>query len=246
MLSFEHNLTTLDFILIALIGLLVVYVYRKVRSLERLLPYNRRKKPTKILSVVAGENIDTSSIEQALYSTDISYNLLPYSSVSQDSFLSELQKGFTVCEISSHGLNGQFRLGNTTLPISWLSIALRDCKDLEAILLLYCKSAQDLAEISKLGLFTIGLVDEVKDADCIVFARQFYYYLNKQFDYSEAFEHAKLHLQPDVYPKFICNDGRQLRQWQYTKPYQKITKDLLIVTFTASTIAKLIKTLTRL
>lgn len=209
MFSIPLNLTTLDIVLIAIIVAFVVYLHHKVLTLQKLLPYKTSSKKTKILSVVAGENLDMTEIEKSLYSTDITYNLLPYSSVSQDSVLAELNKGFTVFELSSHGLNGKFALGNTVLPITWLSEALKECKDLQVVLLLYCKSAQDIALLADLGLFVIGLTDEVKDTDCITFARQFYFYLNKQFDYKEAFEHSKLHLLPEVYPKFILNDGRQ-------------------------------------
>lgn len=245
-MTLPHNLTAVDLFLIALIVAFLIYVYHKVTHLERLLPYNKRKNKTKILSVVAGDDLDTSSIEKSLYSTDIEYNLLPYSSVSQDSVLAELNKGVTVFELSSHGLNGKFALGNTTLPISWLAIALRDCSNLEAVLLLYCKSAQDIADISKLGLFTIGLTDEVADTDCIIFARQFYYYLNKSFDYYEAFERAKLHLPVDIYPKFICSDGRQKLTWHSMNSYQRITNDLLTPTFIVSIIEKLTKMLIRI
>ena len=224
-LSFlNHNLTTLDLLLFGITAIFVTFIYQKLRQLQRLLPFNPHKKPSKILSVVAGENIDMTQIEQSLYTTDLTYNLLPYSSVSQDSVLSELNKGFNVFELSSHGLNGKFALGNTTLPITWLAEALKEYPLLDVVLLLYCKSAQDIAIIAQLGKFVIGLTDEVKDTDCITFARQFYYYLNKQYDYKEAFDHAKLHLPVDVYPKFIFNDGR-LTKWPILT-YQRITNVL--------------------
>lgn len=220
-LSFlNHNLTTLDLILIGIITAFVAYNYHKLILLQKLLPFNPHKKPSKILSVVAGENIDMTQIEQSLYTTDLTYNLLPYSSVSQDSVLSELNKGFNVFELSSHGLNGKFALGNTTLPVSWLVDVLKEYPKLDVVLLLYCKSAQDIASIAATGKFVIGLTDEVKDTDCITFARQFYYYLNKQYDYKEAFDRAKLHLPVDVYPKFIFNDGR-LTKWPILT-YQRI------------------------
>lgn len=219
-LSFlNHNLTTLDLILFGITAIFVTFLYQKLRQLQRLLPFKPHSKPSKILSVVAGENLDMTQIEQSLYTTDLTYNLLPYSSVSQDSVLAELNKGFNVFELSSHGLNGRFALGNTTLPITWLAEALKEYPLLDVVLLLYCKSAQDIAIIAQLGKFVIGLTDEVKDTDCITFARNYYFYLNKQYDYREAFERAKLHLPVDVYPKFICNDGRKI--WPILS-YQKI------------------------
>ena len=118
MSSIPLNLITFHLVLIAVIVAFVVYLHHKVLTLQKLLPYKSSSKKTKILSVVAGENLDMTEIEKSLYSTDITYNLLPYSSVSQDSFLSELSKDITVLDISSHGLNGAFRFGNTTLPIS--------------------------------------------------------------------------------------------------------------------------------
>lgn len=210
----------MDLLLFGITAIFVTFIYQKLRQLQRLLPFNPHKKPSKILSVVAGENIDMTQIEQSLYTTDLTYNLLPYSSVSQDSVLSELNKGFNVFELSSHGLNGKFALGNTTLPVSWLVDVLKEYPKLDVVLLLYCKSAQDIASIAATGKFVIGLTDEVKDTDCITFARQFYYYLNKQYDYKEAFDRAKLHLPVDVYPKFIFNDGRTF-SW-HTKHYQRI------------------------
>lgn len=92
MFSIPHNLTTLDLVLIAVIVAFVVYLYHKVLTLQKLLPYKSSSKKTKILSVIAGENIDTTSIEKALYATDITYNLLSYESVSQESLLAELEK----------------------------------------------------------------------------------------------------------------------------------------------------------
>src|SRR5574343_220905 len=110
---FIQNLTTVDYILIAIIGAFALYNFYITNRLQKLLPYSSHQtSKIKVLSVVAGENIDTSSIEKALYTTDIDYNLLPYSEVSQESLLAELDKNVTVFELSSHGLNGAFRLGN--------------------------------------------------------------------------------------------------------------------------------------
>lgn len=209
MLSIPHNLTTLDLVLIAIIVAFVAYLYQQLISLQKLLPYKTSKRKTKILSVVAGENLDMTEIEKSLYSTDITYNLLPYTSVSQDSLLAELDKQVTVFELSSHGLNGSFRLGNTTIPATWLASVLNQYKSLECCLLLYCNSYIDQELIADSRLFVVSLVGEVKDTTCIIFARQFYYFLNKQFDYKEAFEHARLHLPVDEYAKFLFCDGRQ-------------------------------------
>lgn len=209
MSSIPLNLTTLDIVLIAIIVAFVVYLHHKVLTLQKLLPYKSSSKKTKILSVVAGENVDTTSIEKALYATDITYNLLSYESVSQESLLAELEKDVTVFELSSHGLNGSFRLGNTTIPATWLASVLSQYKSLECCLLLYCNSYIDQELIAHSKLFVISLVGEVKDTTCILFARQFYYFLNKQFDYKEAFEHARLHLPVEDYAKILFCDGRQ-------------------------------------
>lgn len=215
MFSIPHNLTTLDLVLIAIIVAFVVYLYQKILTLQKLLPYKTSSKKTKILSVVAGENVDTTSIEKALYATDITYNLLPYDSVSQDSFLSELAKDVTIAEISSHGLNGAFRFGNTTLPISWLAQVLQHYPKVECMLLLYCKSYLDISAITATGKHTVGLVDEVEDSVCIIFSRQFYYYLNKNYDYREAFELARLSLHPNYYAKFIFAEGVESEKTRY-------------------------------
>lgn len=209
MSSIPLNLTTLDIVLIAIIVAFVVYLHHKVLTLQKLLPYKSSSKKTKILSVIAGENIDTTSIEKALYATDITYNLLSYESVSQDSLLAELEKDVTVFELSSHGLNGSFRLGNTTIPATWLASVLSQYPSLECCLLLYCNSYIDQELIAHSKLFVISLVGEVKDTTCILFARHFYYFLNKQFDYKEAFEHARLHLPVEDYAKILFCDGRQ-------------------------------------
>lgn len=203
------NLTLFEYLLFALIVAALLYMYDKQRKQEQLLPYRQSRKKTKILSVIAGENVDTTSIEKALYATDITYNLLPYDSVSQESLLAELDKNVTVFELSSHGLNGSFRLGNTTIPATWLASVLSQYNSLECCLLLYCNSYIDQELIAHSKLFVISLVGEVKDTTCILFARRFYYFLNKQFDYKEAFEHARLHLPVDEYAKFLFCDGRQ-------------------------------------
>lgn len=208
MFSIPHNLTTLDLILFTIIVACLVYLYHQQIRLRKLLPYKTSSKKPKILSVVAGENVDTTSIEKALYATDITYNLLSYESVSQESLLAELDKDVTVFELSSHGLNGSFRLGNTTIPATWLASVLSQYPSLECCLLLYCNSYMDQELIAHSKLFVISLVGEVKDTTCILFARQFYYFLNKQFDYKEAFEHAKLHLPIDEYSKVLFCDGR--------------------------------------
>ena len=209
MSSILFNLTLFDYLLFALIVAALLYLYDKHRKLEQLLPYKSSSKKTKILSVVAGENVDTTSIEKALYATDITYNLLSYDSVSQESLLAELEKDVTVFELSSHGLNGSFRLGNTTIPATWLASVLSQYKSLECCLLLYCNSYIDQELIAHSKLFVISLVGEVKDTTCILFARQFYYFLNRQFDYKEAFERARLHLPVEDYAKILFCDGRQ-------------------------------------
>lgn len=201
-------LSSLDYIFILLLIICVVYLYDQQVRLRKQLPYNTRNKPVKILSVVAGENLDMTEIEKSLYSTDITYNLLAYASVNQDSLLAELEKGVTVLEISSHGLNGSFRLGNTVLPASWLASALSQYKSLECVLLLYCNSYLDQHLIAQSKAFVISLVGDVKDTSCITFARNFYFFLNKNFDYKEAYERAKLHLPVDDYAKFVFLDGR--------------------------------------
>lgn len=215
MSSIPLNLTTLDIVLIAIIVAFVVYLHHKVLTLQKLLPYKSSSKKTKILSVVAGENLDMTEIEKSLYSTDITYNLLPYSSVSQDSFLSELSKDITVLDISSHGLNGAFRLGNITIPINWLAQALLVNNTVECVLLLYCKSYLDISAISTLGKCVVGLVDEVTDSSCVIFSRQFYFYLNKHYTYKEAFEVARLSLPVSDFPKFIFSEGEKLEKTKH-------------------------------
>lgn len=206
--QFMFYLSTLDYILIFLLIVSVVYLHDQQNRLRKLLPFNSKLKPVKILSVVAGNNLDMTEIEKSLYSTDITYNLLPYTSVNQDSLLAELDKDVTVFELSSHGLNGSFRLGNASIPTSWLANALSQYKSLQCVLLLYCNSYidQQLMLVSK--AFVISLVGDVKDTSCITFARNFYYFLNKKFDYKEAFDRAKLHLPVEDYAKFVYLDGR--------------------------------------
>lgn len=239
---FIQNLTTVDLILIAIIGAFALYNFYITNSLQKLLPYSSRQaSKIKVLSVVAGENIDTSSIEKALYTTDIDYNLLDYASVSRESFLAELEKEVTIAEISSHGLNGQFRLGNETLPATWLASVLSQYKELECVLLLYCNSYQDVELIASTKAFTVGLIGEVEDTSCITFARHFYFFLNKQFHYKEAFERARLHLPINDFPKFIFQDGRQ---WDKpTTTYLISTKSLSIVLSILQTIQRLTKML---
>lgn len=202
------TLTPLDLLLILLVIVFCLWIYKRQEDLRRLLPFSPRKAKTRILSVVAGDNLDMSEIERSLYSTDIEYNLLNYSAVTQDSILAELDKQITVFEISSHGLNGSFRLGNTVLPASWLSNVLGQYKSLECVLLLYCNSYLDLNLLSQSKAFVIGLVGDVEDSACITFARHFYFFLNKQFDYKEAFERARLHLKPSDFSKFLYSGGK--------------------------------------
>lgn len=213
--SIPLNLTLFDYLLFTLIVACIVYLYDQQIRLRKLLPYKSSSKKTKILSVVAGENLDMTEIEKSLYSTDITYNLLPYSSVSQDSFLSELSKDITVLDISSHGLNGAFRLGNTTIPINWLAQALLVNNTVECVLLLYCKSYLDISAISTLGKCVVGLVDEVTDSSCVVFSRQFYFYLNKHYTYKEAFEVARLSLPVADFPKFIFSEGEKIEKTKH-------------------------------
>jgi len=215
MSSILFNVTLFDYLLFAPIVACIVYLYAQQIRLRKLLPYKPSSKNTKILSVVAGENVDTTSIEKALYATDITYNLLSYESVSQESFLSELAKDVTIAEISSHGLNGSFRFGNTTLPISWLAQVLQHYPKVECILLLYCKSYLDISAITATGKHTVGLVDEVTDSSCVIFSRQFYYYLNKSYDYKEAFEVARLSLPVSDFPKFIFSEGEKLEKTKH-------------------------------
>lgn len=184
------------------------FIYNEQLLFRRTLPHDFSKKlPVKVLSVVAGHNLDLSEIEKALYSTDINYNLLNYDVVSQDSLLAELEKQVTVFELSSHGLNGQFTLGNTTLPAHWLANALKPVQSLECTLLLYCNSYQDL-DLFKSEMFRIGLVGDVKDTTCVLFSRQFYFYLSKKYSYKEAFDSARLHLPIEDFSRFICRHGR--------------------------------------
>lgn len=204
-----HNLTFMDLILIGITIAFSLYLYTEQTKLRKLLPFNTSRKKTKILSVVAGENLDMTEIEKSLYSTDITYNLLNYNSVNQDSLLAELEKDISVFELSSHGMNGSFRLGNTTLPASWLASSLVHHKSLECVLLLYCNSYIDQELIAGSKLFVVGLVGDVEDKSCITFARHFYFFLNKQFDYKEAFERARLHLPVNDYAKFLMVDKRK-------------------------------------
>jgi hypothetical protein len=202
------HLTTMDLILISITLAFSVYLFTEQKKLRKLLPFNTCRKKTKILSVVAGENLDMTEIEKSLYSTDITYNLLNYNSVTQDSLLSELEKDITVFELSSHGLNGGFMLGNATLPSTWLASSLNLYKSLECVLLLYCNSYIDQEIIAGSRLFVVSLIGDVEDKSCITFARQFYYFLNKQFTYKEAVERAKLHLPVEDFAKFLFIDKR--------------------------------------
>lgn len=210
------NLTFIDLIYLSVIYFLLSltiaglsYVIWKQNRLSLLLPYKHRPNKTKILSVVAGENVDTSSIEKALYSTELDYNLLPYDAVSQESVMAEIGKGVTIFEIATHGLNGAFRLGNKTLPIAWLAQILSINKTVECVLLLYCNSSLDLEIITQQKKTAVGLDGEVTDSNCIIFSRNFYFYLNKQFTYREAFDRARLSLPVEDYSKFIFCDGRK-------------------------------------
>ena len=203
-----YTLTSLDYIFIFLLIVSVVYLYDRQTRLRKLLPYNSKVKPVKILSVVAGNNLDMTEIEKSLYSTDITYNLLSYTSVNQDSLLAELEKDVTVFELSSHGLNGSFRLGNASIPATWLASALSQYKSLECVLLLYCNSYIDQTIIAASKAFVVSLVGDVQDSSCITFARNFYYFLNKNFDYKQAYGRAKLHLPVEDYAKFVYLDGR--------------------------------------
>lgn len=207
----SFSLTVMDYLLIAFIVALVVYIHHELKELKKIQGLHFvtfPKKPLKILSVVAGHDLNMEEIEKSLYSTDISYNLLPFQAVNQDSLLAELEKDVTVFELSSHGLNGSFRLGNASIPISWLKTALLQCHDLEAVLLLYCNSYIDLEMISGSAFFAVGLVGDVTDASCVTFARHFYFFLDRHYDYKEAFERARLHLPVEDFPKFIFKDGR--------------------------------------
>jgi hypothetical protein len=217
---FFQNLTTVDYILIAIIGAFALYNFYITNHLQKLLPYSSHQaSKIKVLSVVAGENIDTSSIEKALYTTDIDYNLLDYASVSRESFLAELEKEVTVAEISSHGLNGQFRLGNEILPATWLASVLENYKTLECVLLLYCNSYQDVDLIATTKVFTVGLVGEVTDTSCVLFSRQFYYYLNKRFSYKEAFERARLILPIHDFPRFVFKEGNLAKKTKFLRQF---------------------------
>jgi hypothetical protein len=207
------SLTIVDYIIITSLVAFLIFLYDRQQKLRKLLPYNLTKsslrKPIKILSVVAGENLNMDAIEKTLYTTDINYNLLPFSSVSQESLLLELEKDVTVFELSSHGLNGSFRLGNASIPVTWLSTVLENVKSLECILLLYCNSYQDVEKIAANKHFAIGLVGDVKDTTCVLFVRRFYFYLNKKYAYRDAFDQAKLHVPVEDYAKFVFTDGRK-------------------------------------
>jgi len=192
------------FVAHAILTIGLFHLYYEQKKLRDKLPLEQKtKKSVKILSVVAGHDLDTQEIEKALYSTDINYNLLPFNVVSQESLLLELGKKVTVFELSSHGLNGQFRLGNEVIPVSWLAGALKNCADLECVLLLYCNSYLDLDTLKQTDRFVIGLVGDVTDSSCITFARHFYYYLSRKYTYFEAFEASRLHLPVADFGKFI-------------------------------------------
>lgn len=191
----------------SIVTVTLFHLYARQQRLRKVLPLEERKKAVKVLSVVAGHDLDTTEIEKALYTTDINYNLLSFESVNQESLLRELEKEVTVFELSSHGLNGHFRLGNATIPITWLASALKQCKDLECVLLLYCNSYLDLGTLSKTGRFVVGLVGDVSDTSCITFARHFYYYLSRKYNYQEAFEASRLHLPVADFGNFI-SDGK--------------------------------------
>lgn len=194
--------------IIAALSIAIYLIYKEQVDLRKLLPYTtdkkRRDKQTKILSVVAGEDLDMSEIEKSLYTTNLNYNLLSFKSVTQQSILNELEKQVTIFELSSHGLNGSFRIGNATLPVSWLSAALKNCVDLECVLLLYCNSYLDLDSITPDNLFRVGLIGDVSDTTCILFARYFYYFVSKKYSYHRAFEQARLFLSPTEYARIIC------------------------------------------
>lgn len=207
--SILFNLTLFDYLLFILLVACIVYLHYQQIRLRKLLPYKSSSKKTKILSVVAGENVDTSSIERALYSTELDHNLLSYDAVSQESVMAEIGKGVTIFEIATHGLNGAFRLGNKTLPIAWLAQVLSINKTVECVLLLYCNSSLDLEIINQQKRTAVGLDGEVTDSNCVIFSRNFYFYLNKQFTYRESFDRARLSLPVEDYSKFIFCDGRK-------------------------------------
>ena len=195
--------------LVLLLWLVVIHLHTEQNKLRRLLPFKKTstKKPVKILSVVAGQDLDMTEIEKSLYSTDLQYNLLDYKNVTQESILSELAKNVTIFELSSHGLNGSFRIGNDTLPISWLKAALNTSPDLECVLLLYCNSYQDLSQVATNTTFKVGLVGDVSDHSCIMFAKYFYYYVGRKYTYDKAYEAARLFLPVKEFGNFIY-------QWQ--------------------------------
>lgn len=202
-MSFE--IFALFLFILLLLGCL--YLYTEQLALRKLLPYTADsiKRHIKILSVVAGEDLDMSEIEKSLYSTELNYNLLNYKSVTQEAILSELEKNVTIFELSSHGLNGAFRIGNATLPVSWLSSALKTSATLDCILLLYCNSYQDLDIVSSSDkTFKVGLVGDVTDTTCILFARYFYYFVGKKYSYENAFKAARLFLPVTEYYRIIC------------------------------------------
>lgn len=199
------NLTSLDYFFILILIVSVVYMYDRQGRLRKLLSYN--KKNIKVLSVVAGEMLDTTEIEKALYTTDINYNLLHLNSVNKDSFLAEVEKDVTLIELSTHGLNGSFRLGNDILPATWLGKVLDQYPKIDCVLLLYCNSYLDL-ELLAHKRFVVGTVGQIGDNACITFARHFYYFLNRQYDYKDAFEHARLHLDLNDFSNIRFLDGR--------------------------------------
>ena len=202
-----HNLTILDLILILLLIVCVVYLYDQQVRLRKQSLFTYKPKDLKILSVVAGEMLDTTEIEKALYTTDINYNLLHLNSVSKESFLAEIEKDVTLVEISTHGLNGAFRLGNDVLPATWLGQVLDQYPKIDCVLLLYCNSYLDL-ELLAHKRFVVGTVGQIGDNACITFARHFYYFLNRQYDYKDAFERARLHLDLNDFSNIRFMDGR--------------------------------------
>lgn len=201
------TLTPLDLLLILLVIAFTFWLYERQEKLRKLLPFTYKTKAIKVLSVVAGEMLDTTEIEKALYTSDINYNLLHLNSVNKDSFLAEIEKDVTLVELSTHGLNGAFRLGNDVLPVTWLGQVLDQYPKIDCVLLLYCNSYLDL-EVLAHNRFVIGTVGQIRDAACITFARHFYFFLSKQYDFKDAFERARLHLDLKDFSNIRFMDGR--------------------------------------
>lgn len=211
------NLSLMDYIILTLLYILVgstiaviFHILREQKLLRNILPYEIKKQDLKILAIVAGDNIKTSELEKGISFSGIQYNLIGFHSVTKELIVNELDKGYNIAEISSHGLNGKFALGlNDIAPISWLSNVIKRRTELQAVLLLYCNSYMDIDTIASSGVFCVGLYGEVPDTSAIIFSRQFYYYLSRQHTFEDAFDRARLTLPIADFSEICFKDGRK-------------------------------------